>query len=128
MKAYHRADRVSCRIQQVLSDLLAKKIKDPRLAMTVITDVRLTADLRLARVYFTTSAASSRSQSETLDALNHALGYIKRALAQELALRYMPELQFFYDRSIEYGTHIDNLLKSIQSNDEIGYSTTDDPQ
>ena len=122
MKSYQRADRVSGLIQQTLSELLAKKIKDPRLDLVVITDVKMSRDLRLARIFFTTSSRTG-NKDEVLAALQHALGYIKRVLAGQLGLRYMPELRFFYDHSFEYGNHIDNLLKSIQPDDGIDNSS-----
>jgi ribosome-binding factor A len=52
-----------------------------------------------------------------------ALGYIKRVLAAKLGLRYMPDLQFFYDESFDYGSHIDNMLKLIKADDESDNTT-----
>jgi ribosome-binding factor A len=55
-----------------------------------------------------------------------AKGFIKRELARELSLRYMPDLKFFYDASFDYGAHINRVLKTIQTNDERNNPTTDE--
>jgi len=62
MKTFPRSDRVGGHIQKVLSDLLQKDIKDPRLEMVTITDVKLSNDLRKARIYFTTSAPEKHGE------------------------------------------------------------------
>ncbi|MFC1858762.1 30S ribosome-binding factor RbfA [Thermodesulfobacteriota bacterium] len=124
MKPFARADRVSGLIQKTLSDLLSKNIKDPRLEMTIITGVKMSADLKSARIYFTTSGGR-RNKDEALEGFRHALGYVKRTLARRLGLRYMPDLKFFYDESFDYGSRIDNLLKSIEIDDEFDHTSSE---
>jgi len=115
MKPFARSDRVGGQIQKVLSEILLKKVKDPRLENASITDVRMSRDLRIARIYF---VASGKKQSieEAAEGFKSALGYVKRTLARQLGLRYMPELKFFYDESFEYGSHIDDVLKALRAN------------
>ena len=112
MMPFSRADRVSGLIQEVLSDLLKKDIHDPRLKMATITNVKMSRDLKLARVYFSIFGDSSKAQA-AVDGFESARGFIKRSLARKLSLRYMPDLKFFYDESFEYGSHIDELLRKI---------------
>ena len=114
MKPYTRSNRVSGEIQKVLSDILQKKVKDPRLKMATITGVKMSRDLKMARVYFTASG-SKKSIEEAIEGFESALGYVKRTLANKLNLRYMPDLKFFYDESFDYGSHIDNVLKSLET-------------
>lgn len=114
MKPFARSERVSGHIQKVLSDILKKNIKDPRLEMATITGVKMSRDLKTARIYFTTSGGKNSSK-KAAEGFNSARGYVKRTLAQQLGLRYMPEIKFFYDESFEYGSHIDNVLKSIET-------------
>jgi len=114
MKPFKRADRVSGLIQRALSEILHKRIKDPRLEMTTITGVKMSSDLKLARIYFTTSGGM-KSIEDALEGYKNALGYLKRILARQLGLRYMPEIQFFYDDSFDYGSHIDKVLESIKT-------------
>ena len=110
MIPFARSDRVSGLIQKVLSEILQKDIKDPRLKMATITGVDVSRDLKLARIYFTTPDGEQEKDA-AVKGFNSARGYIKRTLAHELGLKYMPDIQFFYDASIEYGAHIDRLIK-----------------
>jgi ribosome-binding factor A len=112
MTGFSRADRVGGLIQQILSELLRRDISDPRLQMATITDVKLTKDLRRARIFFTSAGGKDLSE-QTAQGFRSAAGFIKRHLGPRLGLRYMPELEFFYDDSFDHGAHIDRLLKSI---------------
>ena len=114
MIPFARSDRVGGLIQQVLSGILKKDIGDPRLKTATITEVEVSRDLRLARIYFTTPG-SKRKKEEAIKGFNSAHGFIKRALAKEVDLKYMPEIKFFYDDSLEYGTRIDELIKSTKT-------------
>jgi ribosome-binding factor A len=124
MKPFTRSVRVGALIQERLSELLKKSIQDPRLASASITGVEMTADLKIARVFFVTGDRAI-SKTEAAAGFEKAKGYIKYSLAQQLNLRYMPEFQFYYDESIDYGFHIDSVLKEIQDNDAKNNSPTD---
>jgi len=114
MKPFARSDRVSGQIQKVLSEILLKKIKDPRLKNASITDVKMSRDLRIARIYFVASG-NKKSMEEAAEGFKSALGYVKRTLARQLGLRYMPDLKFFYDESFDYGSQIDKVLKAVKA-------------
>jgi ribosome-binding factor A len=114
MTSFSRADRVSGLIQETLSDLIKKSIHDPRLQMITITKVKMSADLKLARIYFAIYGDDKKSE-DAAKGFESARGFIKRILAPKLGLRYMPDLQFFYDDSFEYGSHIDQLLDKIKT-------------
>ena len=122
MKPFVRSDRVSGQIQKVLSDILLKKIKDPRLEAATITSVKMSRDLKFARVYFVTSGGKE-SIKEAIEGFKSAIGYVKRTLAAQLGLRYMPELRFFYDDSFDYGSHMDKIIKAVKSEDEFDNTT-----
>ena len=122
MKPFSRSDRVSGQIKKVLSDILLKKIKDPRLESATITGVKMSRDLKFARVYFVTSGGKE-SMEGAIEGFKSALGYVKRKLAAQLGLRYMPELRFFYDDSFDYGSHIDKIIKSVKSENEFNNTT-----
>ena len=123
MKSFPRADRVAAQIHKVLSEVLTKKIKDPRLDTAVLTGVKMSRDVKTASVYYTVTGGKG-AKDEVARGFQDARGYIKRVLASQLGLRYMPEVNFFYDASIDYGAHIDNLIKSIHSDDGTGYIST----
>ncbi len=114
MTSFCRADRVSGLIQTTLSDLLNKSIHDPRLQRATITRVKMSADLKLARIYFAIYGDAQKSQ-DAARGFESARGFIKRILAPRLGLRYMPDLLFFYDDSFDYGSHIDQLLEKIKT-------------
>ena len=116
-RSFSRAERVGGQVQKVLAGLLQNGISDPRLAQTTITGVAMSRDLRIAKVYFATHGGADDERS-VLAGFESAKGFIKRELARELGLRYMPDLKFFYDASFDYGAHINRVLKSIQTDDE----------
>ena len=118
MKPFTRSERVGGLIQKNLAEILQKDISDPRLARATITGVKVSADLRIANIYFFSPAAKGKAPEEALEGFQSANKFIKRELAQRLGLRYMPDLKFFYDESIEYGAHIEKLLNSVKQNHE----------
>jgi len=113
MKPFNRADRVAALIQEAVSILLKKSIKDPRLKSASITGVKMSADLKHAKIYFVVSDRVAIKE-EAIAGFQKAKGYIKYNLAQQLNLRYMPDLNFFYDNSINQGFHIDSILKKLE--------------
>jgi ribosome-binding factor A len=116
-RPFKRAERVGGQVQKILAELIRKGVKDPRLAGATITGVTLSRDLRMAKVYVAAHGGSDEKEA-MLSGFESAKGYIKRELAGELGLRYMPELKFFYDESFDYGAHINQVLKSLRNDDE----------
>jgi ribosome-binding factor A len=121
MKTYARSARVSRHIRNTLAELLNKKIRDPRLRAVTITGVDLSPDLRLAKVYFST-AGDERAVADAEAGFQKARSFIKRHLAGNLGLRYMPDIRFYYDTSLEYGARIENILKTLGGENEEPHS------
>jgi len=117
MKPFSRADRVSGQVQRALSDLLHKRIRDPRLKDATISEVKMSPDLKLAKIYYTVPNRE-RARDDALAGFNSASGFVKRTLARQLGLRYMPDLKFYYDDSFDYGSKIDRLIKTLHKEDE----------
>lgn len=117
MKPFKRADRVSGHVQRALSELLHKRVRDPRLKEAIISEVKMSADLKLAKIYFTLPDRKN-ARAEALAGFKSASGFVKRTLARELGLRYMPDLKFYYDDSSDYGAKIDSLIRSLHKEDE----------
>ncbi|HKL00866.1 MAG TPA: 30S ribosome-binding factor RbfA [Desulfotignum sp.] len=111
MKPYTRAERISIKIQQAITELLTKKISDPRIEMATISRVKMTADLRLASVYVTVFGDADKIAA-TLAGFKHSRGFIKKHIAPELGLKYMPELRFFHDDSFDKAAKMDALIAS----------------
>lgn len=116
MKSYTRSERVGGEIQKIISEILRKDISDPRLNRVTISGVKMSKDLRTARIYFTL-IEGKYTREDAAEGFASALGYIKRALGSQLGLRYMPGIRFFYDESFDYGSHIDKVLKTIDTAD-----------
>ncbi len=113
MKTYSRADRLAELIQRKVAEILIRETSDPRLCFLTITAVKMTADLKLAKIYFVTPA--NLKKQDAIKAFKKASGFIKQNLAKHLETRYMPELRFYYDETFEYGGHIEKILKNITS-------------
>jgi ribosome-binding factor A len=110
---FKRADRVAGLIQEELSRLLLREVKDPRLRQVTITAVRVSPDLRHAWVCFT-GPGGKGGLTEELQGLRSAAGFLRGQLGRTLRLRYAPELTFEVDDSVERGLHIAALLKQVQ--------------
>ena len=113
---YKRAERVADQIRMEVAEILMRRIKDPRVRSVTVTDVELTSDLRLARIYVTTM---EREDAERLvfDGLAKAAGFIRAELGKRLALRYLPDLTFIKDISGPRGDRILQLLESLHHED-----------
>ena len=114
MTQYSRADRVSGLIQTTLSEILTRDTSDPRLEMVTISGVKMTRDLKIARIYFVVPGGDQKVTSAT-EGFQSASGYLKRALSDRLDLRYMPKLEFYYDESFDYGSNIEKLLNTLRT-------------
>jgi ribosome-binding factor A len=112
-----RSDKVSEEIHHLVSQLLIKGLKDPRIGFVTITGVKLTTDLRQATVYFTV-IGSDEEKKNSAAGLNSAKGFIRKEIGQALKMRFTPEVQFKYDTSAEYGFHIESILKEIGAKDD----------
>lgn len=120
MMSENRVRRVAEQIKKDVSQIIGAQIKDPRIAgITSVTEVQLTRDLRYASVYVSIYG-SDVEKEETLQTLMRASGFIRSEVGRRIRLRYTPEINFFLDNSIEYGTRIDSVIKSLkkeESND-----------
>jgi ribosome-binding factor A len=114
MSSHTRAKRVGELIRRTLADILAREIKDPRLNMTTITHVKMAGDLKSAKIYFMTPEGEKRA-SEVIAGFKSASGYIKKNLSDELELRYMPTLDFYYDDTLDTSLRIEDLFRSIHN-------------
>jgi ribosome-binding factor A len=123
---FQRAHRVGEQIQQEISSLLIKGLKDPRLGFVTITSVEVTPDLHLARVYFTV-IGDEAVRRETAAGLKSSVPYLRRELGRRLRMRYVPDLLFLFDTSLEYGNRIETLIRELhaEESDDRGGSQDD---
>jgi len=113
-----RKDRVSELVLQVIADIVRLKIKDPRVQGITVTQVEMSPDLKSARVYF--SSLTDGKVDDHRKGLEAASGFIRHQLRQELDLKYIPELSFYYDTSFDNFSRINRILK------DLGVSGTED--
>jgi ribosome-binding factor A len=113
--ARRRIQRFNELIRQELSTLLLRRVRDPRLSDVTISEVDLTADLRIARVYISILDDDEATRQEILDSIQGAASFLRLELAHILQVRHTPELDFRLDESARYGEHIDQLLEQIHN-------------
>jgi ribosome-binding factor A len=115
---FKRSEKVAEAIHEEVSALLVKGVKDPRVGFVTVTGVKVTDDLHTAIIYFSSMETVEDKRKGAEAGLNSAKGFIRRELGKALRMRYVPELIFRYDDSIEYGSHIEGLLRQIQEKDD----------
>lgn len=108
-----RPARVGDQIREELAELLSRHVKDPGLGFVTVQWVKVSPDLQNARVYYTV-LGDARERKDTARALDRALPFLRREIAQRLRLRRAPELAFHYDESVERGERIEQLLDEIR--------------
>ncbi|OFV87009.1 MAG: ribosome-binding factor A [Acidobacteria bacterium RBG_16_68_9] len=108
-----RVERVADAIHQVIAELLLREIKDPRIGMVTLTEVRLSADLRHARVLFS-MIGDEAQRTQSLAGLRSACGFIRTQIAHRLRLRSAPDVSFEFDPSLERADRVTQLLKAVQ--------------
>jgi len=111
---YKRSDRVGDLIKEEIAAIVQHgDVKDPRVGFVTITRVKMTPDLKTARVYFSQMGEPGEIE-ESRAGLNSASGYIRRVIARSLKLKHIPHISFHYDESIEYSDHIEKVLKELK--------------
>lgn len=112
MPAYNRIDRISEEVKKELSNII-RELKDPRvMTMVSVVNVSVTKDLKFAKAYISVFG-DEKAQKDVIDALKSAAGFIRREIGHRINLRATPEFTFVLDNSIEYGAHINEVLKNL---------------
>jgi ribosome-binding factor A len=113
----HRQEKLGELIAAELSELIRTRLKDPRIGFASITQVEVSGDLRHAKV-FVSVMGTPEEQAETMQGLKNANGFLRHELAQRLTIRYMPQLAFKLDTSIEEGARILNIINRVAQEDK----------
>lgn len=119
----HRPERMADVVRDVLARLIRDEVRDPGVGFVTISDVRLSPDLRTARVYV---SALGDVRGETLAALERATPFLRRGLARESGLRYTPLLRFVWDESLARGARIEGLLRDLAPGEADAEAADDD--
>lgn len=122
-----RLKRIQDQIKQVLTEILESRVNDPRLERVYITDVSVDRELDYANIYVS-SLGGENVAEEILDGLQNASGFIRYTLSQEVKLRVMPKLRFYWDETPERADRIESLLAEIRKEREArGEEANDEP-
>lgn len=114
-KDYSRLDRIGDMIKREIAVLIQQHVKDPRVGMVSVTDVKVSRDLSYAKIYVSIMLPEEKIP-EAIKALNHATGFLRHELAQRVELRVMPQLRFYYDDSLIRGNRIASLIDEVTRN------------
>jgi ribosome-binding factor A len=117
---YKRCDRVADLLHREIAELVFRRVKDPRVANITISGVNVSGDLRNARVFFCITGgrdADESAKKNALAGLDKAGGFLRQELGRRLSLRYVPQLDFAYDTSFEYGDKMERLLKDLHTDE-----------
>jgi ribosome-binding factor A len=109
----YRSQRLAEELKTEISAIIAQQVRDPRVGFATVTQVKVSPDLRYARV-FVSVFGSQEEKKQTLDALINATSYIRRQVGLRIRLRYLPELTFAYDESVERGDRMTQLIEGIE--------------
>lgn len=109
-----RDKKIAEEIRREVSQIFTFELNDPRAYGATVTRVQMTPDLKLARVYFALPGAAERG-SEAQKALNKSAGFVRRLLAERIRIKFLPQLEFFYDESLEIEGRLEKLFEQIKS-------------
>ena len=111
----HRPDRVGDQIREKLSEMLTRgAVHDPGIGFITLTRVKVSADLQIARVFYT-SMGDEKARRETARALERATPFFRRQVGSRLQLRRVPELEFRFDESIAHQDRIEQILRDLHA-------------
>ncbi|MCK5552854.1 MAG: 30S ribosome-binding factor RbfA [Deltaproteobacteria bacterium] len=114
---YRRSDKVGEVIKEEISRMLIREIKDPRIGFVTITRVKVSKDLRFGKVYFSVLGDQS-AREDSLRGLNSAVGFMRRELGRRLRLRYVPDIVFSFDPSLEHMSRLAELIQEIHEDEK----------
>jgi ribosome-binding factor A len=112
----YRIDKIENQIKEEVSLILLYKIQDPSLGFVTITNVKVSPDLKNAKIYISVFEKSHRQ--EVLDKVSSLGGMIRSELASRIRIKFVPELKFFIDDTLDYVEKIEGLIKKIHDNEE----------
>ena len=123
-REFPRARRIEEQLKRLLSELVRREVKDPRVGLITITSVEVTRDLTHAKVYFTPFAGIGDADL-ALEALQHAAGYLRIPVRNQMRLRAAPELAFQLDDSVERGARLSTLIHDAVESDRSRHVDTE---
>ena len=108
----NRIERIANLIKKEVAEMLIREVKDPRIGMVTITGVKVSKDLRIAHIYYSAIGSEKQIQDSAIG-LRQATKFIQREIGRRIRIRYTPAIDFQFDHSLEYGSHIDKILRNL---------------
>jgi ribosome-binding factor A len=112
-----RVRRLGELLKEEISEIILKEVKDPRIGFVSVTNVKVSGDLRHAKV-FVSVYGKEKEKKETMDGLKEANGFIRRLIGNRITTYHTPEIIFRYDDSIEHGVYISKLIDEVREDDK----------
>jgi ribosome-binding factor A len=120
-----KQQRMSDRIQHILSQLLLREVSDPRLQGITVTEVKIDAELMYAKVYVNALGDESR-EKKVMEGLKKASGFLRREVGQRISIRNTPELHFYWDETLERAERVNSIISGLDIPPEPEEESTDD--
>jgi len=112
----HRIDKIEQLIKEEISMIFLYKLQDPAFGLLTITNVKVSPDLKLAKIYI--SVFHREKREAVLEKIMISAGYIRSELAHRIKIKFVPELKFFIDDTLDYVEKIEGLIKKIHEDDD----------
>ena len=125
MALSHRVERIAEQIREEVSQILSTEVADPGVGLVTVTRVKVTPDLSLARIYWTTMGDAAQ-RKRTAKALARAAPYVRHLLSTRMTLRRSPEVQFLFDQSVAAQDRVEQILRELH--DEAAARDADAPK
>lgn len=119
----YRKDKIQRLIKEEVSWIFLHKLKDPALGFLTITNVKVSPDLKIAKIYF--SVLNKDQRYEALDRINEVKGLIRTELAHKIKMRFVPDLDFYVDDTMDYVEKMEELFRQIHKDDDISKGGSD---
>lgn len=113
MRPFRRADRIASLIKDAMSELLVFEVGDPRVRDAVVTHVRVTADMSIARVYVRSLVSDEQGRASLMEGLSASCGFLRTRLVKRVRLMRAPELEFYYDDQEDEAARVDAILERL---------------
>ena len=107
-----RVEKIQEQIKEEVSDIILRGLKDPRIGFVTVTKVDVSSDLKTAKIYVSILGSSEQFEN-TWQGLRHSCGYIRQELAKRMRIKFVPEIAFYPDTTMQYSAHIQDLINKI---------------
>ncbi len=111
-----RQEKIAASIREIISELMVRRIKDPRIGFASIVDVKVNRDLSIAKIYVSV-LGSDEEKAKTMEGFRSAQGLIRSEVSKALGIRYSPELHFVLDQGIEHSMRVSKLISEVRASE-----------